>query len=52
MLILKNLEKLENGAVKMENFYVEVAWTQGGWNCEKLPGKTGSVGVNAGHGDR
>jgi len=52
VLILKDLEKLENGTVRMEDLYQEVRWTKGGWNTEKLPGWTGSRRVNAGHVDR
>ena len=52
MLILKDLERLQNGIAKMENFQAGGRWTQGGRIAEKLPGRTGSGGVNAGHGDR
>ena len=36
----------------MENFQAEGKWTQGGRSAGKLPGRTGSGGINAGHGDR
>ena len=52
MLILKDLEKQENGTAKMENFQAGGRWTQGGRIAEKLPGRKGSGGVNPGHVDK
>ena len=51
MLILKDLERLENGTAKMGNFQSEGKWPQRGRSAGKLPGGTGSSGVNPGHVD-
>ena len=42
-MILKDLEKLENGTVRVENLEAQGRRKQGEWNA---------YGVNAGHGDR
>jgi len=52
VLILKSLGKLENRTGKMGNLQSEERWPQSGRNTEQLLGRTGSVGVNAGHKDR
>jgi len=52
VLILKGLERLEDGAARNENFQEEGRWTQRGWKAEKLPGGTGSSRLDAGHADR
>ena len=52
MLILKDLEELEDGTANMGNVQVETSWRQYWWSAEKLYGRTGSGGVNAGCVDR
>jgi len=52
VLILKDLEKLEDGTEKMGNVQAERSWKQYWWSAEKLHGRTRPSGVNVGNVDR
>jgi len=49
VLILKDLEKLEDGTAKMGNVQAETSWRPYWRSTEKLHGRARSGGVSAGY---